>query len=264
LPPRARKLAGCVASSGAPLALTFWVALRVVVCLALAACAEGAPGHDEPADFDPVDWSGGKADSSGVPAVFDKNTIMTNAVFATTGAVDGTAVQQFLEASPYGTRSWLADETLGGARFSDAIVVIGQQYGIDPIVLLARMQAESSLVSATAKPSASRVAFALGCGCPDASGCSSTYAGLGEQLRCAGDVLSTQYGDSQRGAGEWDTGKARSTGDHYRVTPSDDATAALYAYTPWVLVGSGGNWLVWNVTRKYLKHFDQAGTLQLP
>ena len=28
--------------------------------------------------------------------------------------------------------------------------------------------------------------------------------------------------------------------------------------------GRGGNWLVWNVTRKYLKHFDEAGTLHLP
>ena len=32
------------------------------------------------------------------------------------------------------------------------------------------------------------------------------------------------------------------------------ATAALYAYTPWVLVGRGGTWLVWNVTKKYANH----------
>ncbi len=211
-----------------------------------------------------MDWSGGKADSSGLPAVFDRNTIMSDTVFATTTAVAGDAVQQFLESSPYGTRSWLADTTLGGARFSDAVVLIGQQYGIDPIVLLARMQVESSLVSATVKPSASRIAFALGCGCPDASSCSSQYSGLGNQLRCAGDVLSTQAADSHQGSGSWVAGQTTRTDDGYHVTPSDDATAALYAYTPWVLVGSGGNWLVWNVTRKYLKHFDDAGNLQLP
>jgi hypothetical protein len=231
--------------------------------LALAACATGAPGHDEPQDFDPVDWSGGKADSSGVPATFDRNTIMTDVVF-TAQAVSGDAVQQFLEDNPYGRRSWLADATVDSRRFSDAVVAIAGDYGLDPIVLLSRMQVESSLVSATIRPSASRIAYALGCACPDSAGCAHSDSGLGNQLRCAAAVLSTNYHDSHDGAGAWVTDEARSTADHFRVIPANDATAALYAYTPWVLVGRGGNWLVWNVTRKYLQHFDAQGTLQLP
>ncbi|MGE5184859.1 MAG: hypothetical protein ACM31C_22460 [Acidobacteriota bacterium] len=230
---------------------------------ALAACAQGAPGHDEPADFDPVDWSGGKADAGG-SAVFDKNTIMTELVFGTSSAVDADAVQQFLEDNPYGRRSWLADVQLDGVRFSDELVEVAQQHDLDPVVLLARMQVETSLVSATARPSSFRIAHALGCGCPDSSGCSSADSGLDTQLQCAGDVLSRALQGSRDGSGGWVAGASHRTDDGYRVTPSDDATAALYAYTPWVLVGSGGNWLVWNVTRKYLKHFDQAGTLQLP
>ena len=37
------------------------------------------------------------------------------------------------------------------------------------------------------------------------------------------------------------------------------ATASLYAYTPWVLVNTGGNWLVWNITRKYEQHAIAEG-----
>ena len=230
---------------------------------ALASCASGGATVADPADFDPVDWTGGKGDISGVPAMFDHNNVMVDSLF-TAAAVDGNAVQQFLENTPYGTRSWLADAQLDGMRFSDDVVQIAKQGGIDPVLLLARMQVESSLVSATVAPSKSKLASALGCACPDTSGCSSASAGLSNQLHCAVDVLQTQFTGSQGGTGNWNLNKTRTTGDNVRVTPHTNATAALYAYTPWVLVGQGGNWLNWNVMRKYLKAFDAAGTLRLP
>lgn len=232
----------------------------------MAGCALGdpVPDHDEPADFDPVDWSGGKADSTGLPATFDRNTILSEKVFWAPNAVTGDAVQAFLEHSPYGTRSWLADATVGGARFSDAVVLIAQQAGVDPVVLLARAQVESSLVSATVTPSKTRINTALGCGCPDSGGCTSSDAGLGQQLRCSALTMAARDVDSHDGTGTWIAHQARTTSDHYRIIAANDATAAMYAYTPWVLPGRGGNWLVWNVTRKFLKHFDDAGTLTLP
>jgi hypothetical protein len=242
---------------------------RVVVLAAIAACSIGGPTgpeHDEPADFDPVDWSpsDGKADFAGVPATFDRNMVMSDDVLLSTEAVDANAIQAFLEDSPYGTRSWLADYRLETQRFADVLHQVATSNGIDPVVLLARMQVESSLVSATVKPSSSKINVALGCGCPDASRCSSAYLGLGNQLRCAADVLTSRYADSVSGEGEWRLGHTKRTSDPLSVTPKTHATASLYAYTPWVLVGRGGNWLVWNVTRKFLKHFDEAGTLHLP
>ena len=241
-------------------------AAALIAALALTSCVENdAPAHGEASDLDPVDWtsSTGKADFSGLPAVFDRNTIMSDGVFTATGAVDGDAVQEFLENSPYG-RSWLAGYRLEGGRFADGVVKIASDRGIDPVVLLARMQVESSLVSALSQPSSTHINFALGCGCPDASRCSSEFRGLANQLRCGADVLATQLAASQDGSGGWVKGRSRTTSDPLRVTPSTHATAALYAYTPWVLVGRGGNWLVWNVTRRFLKHFDEAGTLHLP
>ena len=237
--------------------------MRSVLLLAVASCATSDPcASDDASDCDAVSWSDGKSDASGVPAVFDRNNIMSNAVM-TTAAVDANAVQQFLEQSPYG-RSWLADLQIDNVPFSTRVVDIGNQYGIDPIVLLARMQVESSLVSALHTPSNSRVNAALGCACPDGS-TTCGDSGLINQLDCAGQVLQQHIADSQNGVrGEWRAGVTMTTSDHYSVTPIDDATAALYAYTPWVLPNTGGNWLVWNVTRKFLKGFDGAGTLHLP
>lgn len=232
--------------------------------LACASCATSlAPDDPVASDYDPVDWtsSDGKADTN-VPAVFDRNNLMSDHIFTATDAVDGDAVQSFLESSPYG-RSWLADETLEGMRFSDELVAVARERGLDPVLLLARLQVESSLVSATAKPHQSRIDIALGCGCPDASKCAPRYFGLANQLRCAGDILSEQFAGSQAGTGDWNAGKARTTSDGYRVTPRTNATAALYSYTPWVLPNHGGNWLHWNVMRRFLKAFDAAGTLHL-
>jgi hypothetical protein len=229
----------------------------------VASCASGfgVPEHDEASDFQPVDWSSGKADA--ISAEFEANEVMTDHVLTATTAVTGDAIQAFLESSPYGTRSWLADYTSSGERFADLVIDAANQHGIDPVVLLARAQVETSLVSATAQPSASRVQEALGCGCPDGGSCAPSDDGLVTQLDCAGLVLSDRMADSANGTGMWVAGHARETLDGVTVVPADDSTAALYAYTPWVLVDQGGNWLVWNVTRRFLAAFDTAGALSL-
>lgn len=231
--------------------------------LVLVSCAT-PPAAGDPSDYAPVDWtsSDGKADT-GIAATFDRNSVMSDRLFTAAAAVTGDGVQQFLEQTPYG-RSWLADATLDGMRFADDLVLIAQRRGLDPVLLLARMQVESSLVSASVRPSAARLDAALGCGCPDSPGCAPEFAGLANQLRCASDVLANQFAGSQTGNGNWNLGVTRTSGDGLHVTPHTNATAALYSYTPWVLVGTGGNWLVWNVTRRYLKAFDAAGNLTLP
>jgi len=243
--------------------------MRALILLAaLTGCMIGEEpgGVGDPADFEVVDWApdGGKGDFTGVPETFDRHSIMTDAVLLAANAVDAAAVQAFLVDSPYGTRSWLADYTINGRQFADVLVEESRAGGIDPVVLLARMQVESSLVSKTVRPGTTTINHALGCGCPDSSACSRAFAGLQSQLRCATEVLNTQLGQSRDGSGQWRIASPRKTLDPLSVTPRTHATAALYAYTPWVLVGRGGNWLVWNVTRKYLKHFDEAGTLHLP
>lgn len=234
--------------------------LLVGLALALAACAtDAAPDtDDEASDFEPVAGDG-KADGA---AVFDANDVMADALMTDDGTAMGVAdVQAFLENTPYGA-SWLATAKLGTASVAEVVVAAALADHIHPLVLIARMQVESSGVSK--KPGATTLAHALGCGCPDGSACARSEAGLGTQFTCAAHVLRKLYDGSVDQSAEWQKGKHGRTSDPRTVTPATHATAALYGYTPWVLVGRGGTWLVWNVTRRFLQHATTLGLLHDP
>jgi hypothetical protein len=224
-----------------------------VVALAslLAACAAGHDdnGHDEPSDYE-VDPDDGKGD--GLSAVFNQNDVVGDDIFL--GSMTVAEVQKFFEQSPYNNRSWLADYTVDGKTAAQLVVEAATADGVHPLMLLSRMQVEASLVSKTTSPTQHRIDRSLGCGCPDGQACNTSYKGFGPQLACGAKTLRQWYDGSVRGDGLWVKGVSKRTLDPKTITPVNHATASLYAYTPWVLVGSGGNWLVWNVTRKYVRH----------
>lgn len=227
-----------------------------------AATAEGGAylAHDEPSDFDPLAVVEGKADM--LPRRFDPHWIMSDAFFTDAYAVSADDVQAFLEASPYEKRSWLADEHVGELRAADAIVQAGVHQGINPIVLLARMQVEMGAISKSERPSRRAIDYAFGCGCPDNRSCIASFKGLDKQMECAGETLRRHYDLSVSAEGLWRAGRVSRTLDSHSVTPANHSTAALYSYTPWVLRGRGGNWLVWNVTRKFEQFFIDKGLIQ--
>jgi hypothetical protein len=233
--------------------------LAALLVVTLAACAtdEAAPAitDDEAADF-ATTGADGKADGA---AVFDANDVLADDVLTNDTAMTVDDVQAFLADSPYGGASWLATATVGGQSVAQAVVDAAHADHIHPLVLIARMQVESSGVSK--KPGPTALAHALGCGCPDGSACASSLAGLGNQLTCAAHLLRELYDGSIDRSAEWQKGKKGRTLDPKTVTPATHATAALYGYTPWVLTGRGGTWLVWNVTRKFLAHAAAAGLL---
>jgi len=249
---------------GAALAVVLWT-------LAAAGCGEGADvapsepftAHGEASDFAPVILDVGKADA--LAAQFDANRLMAQNFFLATDLIDGPALQAFFEATPYGTRSWLADEQIAdGTPVAAAIVAASRAAGVNPIVMVARMQVEKSLVSATVRPRrAHDVDFAFGCGCPDGQSCAEVYRGLDRQIECAATTLRRLHDGSVAGTAQWRAGHPRKTLDPVTVTPANHATAALYAYTPWVLEGRGGGWLVWNITRRYAQAFVAAGAFAM-
>jgi hypothetical protein len=234
--------------------------------LVITACADDGAysDHEEDSDFDDVEGFGdGKADFAGIPTVFDRHLIMSDEQFIAVDAITADELQAFFEDSPYNNRSWLADYvTTDGVRAADAIIDAATTEGINPILLVSRMQVEQSLVSKTVRPSTSRLDKALGCGCPDGGGCSSSYRGFSRQLTCGARILRKWYDASITRSGIWNKDVAKRTLDPLSVTPKSHATASFYAYTPWVLQGSGGTWLVWNVTRKYFKHLDSMGVFE--
>lgn len=233
----------------------------IVLLVLLAACADAPDdaaepfvGHETVDDFVVL-----KNGVPGIPGSFDRHHVMDDAFFTAGEAATEAQVQRFLERTPYGTRSFLAGERIGGRSAAAAIVAAARDHGISPIVLLARMQVEKSLVARTARPSASSVDYAFGCGCPDNRRCNAAYKGLDRQLACAAETLRGHYDGSMDGTSPWVKGRSKRTLDPLTVTPKNHATASLYSYTPWVLQGRGGNWLVWNVTLKFASHFRDLG-----
>jgi len=227
--------------------------LALVGFLPVAGCLSGPQGElgPDPSDLEPVEVEDGKAD--GVPKTFDRNRIFPDELFLADGP-DAAAVQRFLEDTPYGTRSWLASRTIGGRPAAEIIVDAARAQGINPALLLVRFQVEGSFVSRAGDPG-KLADFALGCGCSDAAlNCADTFRGLDRQLACSAATLRRWYDASADGTGGWRLGRTRASLDGLKVTPATHATASLYAYTPWVLPGQGGNWLVWNVSRRYLAH----------
>lgn len=233
-----------------------WLAGGLSLASACAADEGGAfTGHEEDSDFLPFD--GTKAD--GVSDSFLRNDVMSDELFVASDLVGVEGVQAFLENTPYGRRCFLADAQLGGQSAAEAIVQAAEAHEVSPLLLLVRMQVEKGLVGKSTAPSQSAVDFAFGCGCHDGRACDESFRGFGKQLDCAASTLREHFDTAQSGGGLWSVGVAKKTLDKKVVTPANAATASLYAYTPWVLEGKGGNWLVWNVSGRYLAHMEDRG-----
>ena len=234
--------------------LTF-LPILAAACVGPSGPPEAYVEHETLEDF----VEGDAAGVAGIPDSFRANRVLDDGIFTAANAVSAAQVQRFLESSPYGRRSWLADERVGSKSAAQAIVDGARAEGINPVVMIGRMQVEKSLIAKTSRPSSSSVDYAFGCGCPDGRACNPAYRGLQRQIACAARVLRTHYDGSVNGSGAWRKGRARRTLDPESVTPVNHATASLYAYTPWVLRGRGGNWLVWNITRRFAAHFARQG-----
>ena len=233
--------------------------LLVAGAAALSACALGSA--EAPDDPNTTDEPGDAAtpepepespppDGKVMPGAFNKDVVMWDKHFTAPMAADN--IQRFLDVSPYGNRTWLATEVIDGKPLAEVLEAIGAEFQINPLILMARMQAEKSAIAATARPAASDIDYLLGCGCPDQRSCAPQYKGLANQLRCAARTLRTHFDASVAGTGAWRKGLAKRTSDNIAVTPGNHSTAALYAYTPWV--NNGGNRLVFTVTLKFTQH----------
>jgi hypothetical protein len=235
--------------------------LRLIPLLAAALVTGCAAQVDEPSitDLHPLDVEpveDGKADG----ASFSRTRIVSDEAFTDAFAMSADEVQAFLLDTPYGNRSFLADEVTHGQPLSASLVRVARESGLNPLVLLSTLQKEAGLVSKTAAPSRFRVDYAFGCGCHDGQGCYSGYRGLDRQLECAAEVLQTAYvagatgGVTQAGTR---LGESFRTLDDYTIVADNSATLALYVYTPWVgRRARSGNWLFHNIWTRYTSHVE--------
>lgn len=237
--------------------MMFRASVLSMMALALWACGDAALEVEE------VEFDASGLAVRGVPSNFDRDNIMSDALFEGR-EVGPTAsqVQSFFERTPYGRRSWLADERIGGRLVSEALHEAGERWRVNPLVILVRMQAEQGLVSATSRPNQRRRDWAFGCGCPDNRACDEQYRGLDKQLECAAKFLRVNYDRSaQREGNYFHVGKSKRTLDGFTVRPDNHATAAHYNYTPHAGSRSNqtGAYLTWVIMRKYAGFVEQMG-----
>lgn len=236
------------------------IGLLCLLGLLAAAAAAGCDGPADPEEGSVDPEVSAKASALGIPAWFDPQRVMEDSFFTDTDSIDAADLQVFFENTSTG-RSWLADARLNGTSAAEAIHSVAARNGVNPLVIAARMQIESSLVNQSSLPPVRTRDFAFGCGCPDWSACQEQYRGLDRQLDCAAEKMRQWYDRSIDGSGWWRRGAPYQTLDGRSITPANHATASLYAYTPWILEGRGGNWLVWNVTRRYAELCADLGLL---
>jgi putative cell wall-binding protein len=125
----------------------------------------------------------------------------------------------------------------GAANESAATIIyrIAQTCGISPKTLLVTLQKEQSLVTASA-PTSGAYRAAMGAGCPDTAACDSNYYGFFNQLRYGARLFKayadvTSYPVGKPSAIRYNPNAACGA---QTVTIQNQATHALYVYTPYV------------------------------
>lgn len=221
-----------------------------------AACA---PTTEPPDDEDEQEVIDGNEDELAEPG-FDRNRVISDAAFTDSEAMTEAEIQAFLDETPYGNKSALANYTSGGKRASRAIAEAAEKYHLNPLVILTRAQMEQSLIG---KSSASKTAldFAFGCGCPDNASCSETWRGFHKQADCMASHMRSYLDDLESDGSTiagWQVGKAKKTLDPQWVTPKNKATAALYTYTPWVGTSGFGNLGHFQIWKRFAGHIGYA------
>jgi hypothetical protein len=207
------------------------------------------------ADFQPTD---------GVDAQFDRNTILDDASFTDVEGLETIAIQKFLHKTPYDSTSFLETYQSNGLQAADAIARAARTYRINPLVFLVYAEITQGLVGAQEYPfPPNRVEYVFQCGCLTSDNCLPELAGLDRQLDCLGRQLRKSLTDLTANGttvGGWGKDNTSVTLDGQKVTPANDATAALYDRTPVVAEGGGnGMWLFWNVWQKYAAGIQYAG-----
>lgn len=132
-------------------------------------------------------------------------------------------------------------------------VVINSSTGtINPMALIVTLQKEQSLITRT-DYSQNALDKAMGYGCPDSGSCSPTYKGFTLQVEWAAWQFRYNYEIAGKDVSWWNShysthyykGYTRShgwSGTYYIVTYKNQATAALYRYTPHVGFGNYNFW----------------------
>ncbi|MFA6908824.1 MAG: hypothetical protein WC289_02960 [Patescibacteria group bacterium] len=199
-------------------------------------------------------------------AAFNPNYILSDRDLVDQDALSALRIQQFLEGQGSGLSTLTTDAPGAQKKASDIIYDAGQFWKISPKYLLVRLQVEQSLVS-TGTPTQRQLDWATGYAVCDS--CSKDdpaiqqYKGFFNQVNWAARRLRERYLPDLEATGQtftgWGPGITRVTTEGDTVTPLNNATAAMYTYTPHV----HGNFLIWTLwNRWFVPQYPDGSLLQ--
>ncbi|MBT4277207.1 hypothetical protein HOD96_00460 [Candidatus Falkowbacteria bacterium] len=182
---------------------------------------------------------------------FDPNYIVTDTEMNDYTSMDLEDVESFLEQKGGFISNYFCEDIEGAVRKAPEIIyTLSQENKLNPKFMLTLLQKEQSLVE-DPSPSSGQLNAATGYGCPDGSGCNSRWKGFFRQVNSAylqfrsyldeGHLYRYKTGETYVFN---NSNKNQKTIDI--VTPKNQATAALYNYTPHVYYGNYNFWKLWN------------------
>lgn len=183
---------------------------------------------------------------------FDAGNIMSDSVMSNKNSMSEAQIQAFLEsknacnntnisrASVYhkvknGRFVCMFEDTFDGETAAHIIWQAGQDYNINPQVIIVLLQKEQGLITDT-WPNSLQYNRATGYGCPDTAACNTQYYGLKNQIRKAAalfrSTLNGGYSNYPVGQTYVQYNPNTSCGGSV-VNIQNRATSALYRYTPY-------------------------------
>lgn len=222
---------------------------------------------------------------------FDPNNIISDLEIMDYASMDLADIQKFLENKGSYLANYSCPDSFGTVRKASEIIYNAaaknfdcdgailsdnpteeektlkcRKVTISPKFLLVLLQKEQSLIE-EASPSQKNLDWATGYGCPDSGGCNSRWQGFGKQINSAA-LQFRDYLDNP----QYYTYKAGNTytftnpygtisKEPITVIPANQATAALYNYTPHVYNGNFNFYKIWQ--RWFTKIYPDGSLLQV-
>lgn len=138
-----------------------------------------------------------------------------------------------------------------------------QKITINPRFLIVLLQKEMSLIEETS-PTSRQLDWAVGYGCPDGAACGERWRGFGKQVNSAAlqffdyMVHPNRYTYKAGATYVFNNPYSTTVQGTMTVTPANQATAALYNYTPHVY---NGNYNFYKIWQRYFTRGYPDGTL---
>lgn len=247
----------------------FACAIAIAIAIAVAAAAVVAPALAMAAGPDPLDviedvtWRASDltavADMPALAAAVapDPLKLIEDETWRASDSMSAADIQAFLDAKPSYLKGYAEqDPATGRWRMASQIIYdAAQVWGVNPKVILVRLDSEQSLISAAwhtgqdIDPSSTHkhstnyhLDWAMGCGVPTTGGRNYTMQGFSKQVWQGTMRLGTPPGPSTTTAYQWTPGKqkqvyvgakkADGTYDTTWIVPSNQPTWNYYTYTP--------------------------------